>query len=68
MYPALRLRGLLREAILQGWRPSVPQHRGGQSALAEPKVDAVEQYSKVGSMDFNWFGFGIPPPVEGTAD
>ena len=67
VYPALRLQALLREAILQGWRPSVPQHRGGQSALAEPKLDTIEQYSKVGSMDFHWFGFGTPQPLEGIS-
>ena len=67
VYPALRLQSLLRNAVLQGWRPSVPQHRGGQSALAEPKVDTIEQYSKVGSMDFHWFGFGAPQPSEGIA-
>ena len=42
VYPALRL-GLLREAILQGWRPSVPQHRVSQSALTEPRVETIEQ-------------------------
>ena len=67
VYPALRLQTLLRNAVLQGWRPSVPQHRGGQSALAEPKVDTIEQYSKVGSMDFHWFGFGTPQPLEGMS-
>ena len=42
----------------------MPQHRGGQSALAEPKIDTIEQYSKVGSMDFHWIGFGAPQPLE----
>ena len=64
VYPALRL---LRNAVLQGWRPSVPLHRGSQSALAEPKVDTIEQYSKVGIMDFHWFGFGAPQPLEGIS-
>ncbi len=47
VYPALHLQGILREAILQGWRPSVPQHRGSQSALMEPNVDNIEQYSRL---------------------
>ena len=67
VYPALRLQSLLRNAVLQGWRPSVPLHRGSQSALAEPKVDTIEQYSKVGIMDFHWFGFGAPQPLEGIS-
>ena len=67
VYPALRLQGLLREAILQGWRPSVPQHRGSQSALTEPRVDTIEQHSKLGSMDFHWFGFGTPQPLAGIS-
>ncbi len=67
VHPAVRLQGLLREAILQGWRPSVPQHRGSQSALAEPQVDTIKQYSKLGAMDFHWFGFGAPQPLEGVS-
>ena len=67
VYPALRLQSLLRNAVLQGWRPSVPLHRGSQSALAEPKVDTIEQYSKVGIMDFHWFGFGAPQILEGIS-
>ena len=67
VYPALRLQGLLWAAILQGWRPSVPQHRGSQSALTELRVDTIEQYSKLGSMDFHWFGFGTPQPLEGIS-
>ena len=56
MYPALRLQSLLRNAVLQGWTPSVPQHRGGQSALAEPKVDAGAPQPLE--------GISTPPPVD----
>ena len=45
VHPALRLQGILRESILQGWRPTVPQHRGSQSALVEPTVGVIEQFS-----------------------
>ena len=64
VYPALRLQGILRESILQGWRPMVPQHRGSQSALVEPTVGVIEQYSKVGLMSFKWFRFCEPPEPE----
>ena len=57
VHPALRLQGILRESILQGWRPTVPQHRGSQSALVEPTVGVIEQYSKNGSDEFQVVSF-----------
>ena len=61
VHPALRLQGIIRESILTGWRPTVPQHRGSQSALVEPTVGVIEQYSKDGAMSFKWFLFGSTP-------
>lgn len=58
VHPALRLQRVLKKSTLQGWRPSVPLHRGGQPALREPQVANIEQYSKVGEMTFQWFHFG----------
>ena len=64
VHPALRLQGILRDSIHQGWRPTVPQHRGSQSALVEPAVGVIEQYSKAGEMTFKWFLFGAPSDPE----
>ena len=61
VHPALRLQGIIRESILTGWRPTVPQHRGSQSALVEPTVGVIEQCSKDGTMSFKWFLFGSTP-------
>lgn len=61
VHPALRLQSIIRESILTGWRPTVPQHRGSQSALVEPTVGVIEQYSKDGTMSFKWFLFGSTP-------
>ena len=40
------------------------EDRGSQSGLMEPRVDNIEQYSQVGTMDFCWFGFGEPQALE----
>ena len=37
----------LRRALLLGWRPTTPQHRGGQLPLQEPQV-CLPAFEEVG--------------------
>ena len=53
VYPALQLQGILQGAIMQGWRPIIVAVN--HAALVEPRVEHIEQYSKIGTMLFSGF-------------
>lgn len=59
---ALTLQGIVRQKVIEGWRPSTPLARGGQAPLIEPKFN-VERYRK-DSTDDPWLFFRFQEPVE----